>query len=68
MSMRSWARRLFVRPATRPIRKAPFRARLTLEGVTGFDVQHVSGVLEGSRVSYRVELRVWFTLLERMHG
>ena len=24
--------------------------------------------LEGSRTVYRVELRVWFTLLERMHG
>jgi flavin-binding protein dodecin len=44
------------------------RARLTLEGVTGFDVQHISGALEGSRIVYRVELRVWFTLLERMHG
>jgi len=44
------------------------RARLTLEGVTGFDVQHISGVLEGTRTVYRVELRVWFTLLERMHG
>jgi flavin-binding protein dodecin len=44
------------------------RARLTLEGVTGFDVQHISGAVEGSRTTYRVELRVWFTLLERMHG
>jgi flavin-binding protein dodecin len=44
------------------------RARLTLEGVTGFDVQHISGALEGGRTVYRVELRVWFTLLERMHG
>lgn len=44
------------------------RARLTLEGVTGFDVQHISGIVEGAHTSYRVELRVWFTLLERMHG
>jgi flavin-binding protein dodecin len=44
------------------------RARLTLEGVTGFDVRHISGMVEGSRTTYRVELRVWFTLLERMHG
>ena len=44
------------------------RARLTLEGVTGFDVQHISGALEGARTVYLVELRVWFTLLERMHG
>jgi hypothetical protein len=31
-------------------------------------VQHISGALEGARTVYRVELRVWFTLLERMHG
>ncbi len=44
------------------------RARLTLEGITAFDVQHISGTVEGSTTSYRVELRIWFTLLERMHG
>lgn len=44
------------------------RARLTLEGITGFDVQHISGAVEGGRIAYRVQLRVWFTLLERMHG
>jgi flavin-binding protein dodecin len=44
------------------------RASLTLEGVTSFDVVSVSGTLDGARVTYRVRLRVWFTLLERMHG
>ncbi|MCW2719199.1 dodecin family protein [Pseudonocardia sp.] len=44
------------------------RARLSLEGITSFEVQRISGVLDGSGTSYRVELRVWFTLLERMHG
>jgi flavin-binding protein dodecin len=44
------------------------RARLTLEGVSGFDVRQISGTVDGSRTTYRVELRVWFTLLERMHG
>jgi flavin-binding protein dodecin len=44
------------------------RARLTLEGITGFEVQHISGDVEGSAATYRVELRIWFTLLERMHG
>jgi flavin-binding protein dodecin len=43
------------------------RARLSLEGITSFDVQHISGVLDGTETSYRVELRVWFTLLERLH-
>jgi flavin-binding protein dodecin len=44
------------------------RAELTLEGITSFDVVNVSGVMQGSRVVYRVRLRVWFTLLERMHA
>jgi flavin-binding protein dodecin len=48
------------------------RARLSLEGITSFEVQRISGVLDGSAAgggtAYRVELRVWFTLLERMHG
>ena len=44
------------------------RAGLTLEGITSFDVQRVSGVVDGAKVTYQVELRVWFTLLERVHG
>ena len=44
------------------------RAQLTLEGVTSFEVRKVSGVVDGGRPAYSVELRVWFTLLERMHG
>jgi flavin-binding protein dodecin len=44
------------------------RARLSLEGITSFEVQRVSGEVEGPQASFRVELRVWFTLLERMHG
>ena len=44
------------------------RARLTLEGITAFEVNTITGVVEGSAVAYRVELRIWFTLLERMHG
>ena len=44
------------------------RARLTLEGITAFEVRTITGVVEGSATAYRVELRIWFTLLERMHG
>jgi flavin-binding protein dodecin len=50
------------------ISEALDRATLTLEAVTSFDVVSVSGLVEGSRVTYRVRLTVWFTLLERMHG
>src|SRR6185312_4126654 len=44
------------------------RARLTLDGITSFEVADITGVVDGASVEYRVELRVWFTLLERMHG
>jgi flavin-binding protein dodecin len=44
------------------------RARLTLEGITSFEVTDISGTLDGSGTAYRVQLRIWFTLLERMHG
>jgi len=43
------------------------RASLTLEGIISFDVVSVSGVVDDSRVTYRVRLTVWFTLLERVH-
>jgi flavin-binding protein dodecin len=44
------------------------RARMTLEGITGFEVTRISGVVEGAAAEYRVELRVWFDVRERMHG
>jgi flavin-binding protein dodecin len=44
------------------------RARLTLEGITSFEVQRIYGTVDGSAEAYQVELRIWFTLLERMHG
>jgi flavin-binding protein dodecin len=44
------------------------RARLTLEGITAFEVQSIDGTVDGSATAYRVQVRVWFTLLERMHG
>jgi len=43
------------------------RARMSLEGITAFEVQQISGVLDGAGTAYRVELKVWFTLLERLH-
>ena len=44
------------------------RAQMTLDGITSFEMANVTGTLSGGSVEYRVELRVWFTLLERMHG
>jgi len=44
------------------------RARMTLEGIAGFEVTRISGTVEGAGTEYQVELRVWFDLRERMHG
>ena len=44
------------------------RARMTVEGITGFEVTRISGAVDGAAAEYRVELRVWFDLRERMHG
>ena len=44
------------------------RARVSLEGLETFEVQRISGAVEGGSALFRVEIRVWFTLLERMHG
>ncbi len=44
------------------------RARLSLEGITGFEVQRIAGSVADARTTYEVQVRVWFTLLERMHG
>jgi dodecin len=50
------------------VEEALDRAGLTLEGITSFTVQQISGQVEAGRTVFRVELKVWFTLLERMHG
>ena len=50
------------------VAEAVDRAGLTLEGITRFDVRKVSGDVDGARITYQVRVRVWFTLLERMHG
>jgi dodecin len=49
------------------VEEALDRATLTLEGITGFEVRHVNGTVETGGPRYSVEVRVWFTLLERFH-
>ena len=50
------------------VAEAVDRAGLTLEGIRSFEVRAVTGSVDGARITYEVRLRVWFTLLERMHG
>lgn len=44
------------------------RARLSVEGITSCEVKQIVADVDDAAVTYRVEVRVWFTLLERMHG
>ncbi len=50
------------------VEEALDRAELTLSGITSFEIGHIRGRREESGISYEVEVTVWFTLLERMHG
>ena len=50
------------------VEEALDRAGLSLEGITSFTVVGITGRVETSALVYRVELKVWFTLLERIHG
>lgn len=50
------------------VQEALDRAESTLEGITSFQVREIAGSVQDGRVVFRVEIRVWFTLLERLHG
>ncbi|MGH2660400.1 MAG: dodecin family protein [Actinomycetota bacterium] len=50
------------------VAEAVGRANLTLEGISSFEVERVEGTVEGGRLTYRVLVRVSFTLKEQFHG
>ena len=50
------------------VAEAVDRAGMTLEGVTRFEIVSLAGTSEGGRITYEAQVRVWFTLLERVHG
>jgi flavin-binding protein dodecin len=50
------------------VAEAVDRAGLTLDGVTRFEVVALAGTVEDGRLVYEARIRVWFTLLERVHG
>jgi flavin-binding protein dodecin len=50
------------------VAEAVDRAGLTLNGVTRFEVLALSGTVEDGRLTYEARIRVWFVLLERIHG
>jgi flavin-binding protein dodecin len=50
------------------VAEAVDRASMTLNGINRFEIVSLSGYLEGGRLMYEAQVRVWFTLLERVHG
>lgn len=50
------------------VAEAVDRAGMTLDGISRFEVIKLSGAVDGGRVTYQVQVRVWFVLLERVHG
>ena len=49
------------------VSEAIHRARLTLKGITSFEVERIEGLVEGDEITYRVLVRVTFALKERIH-
>jgi flavin-binding protein dodecin len=49
------------------IAEAVDRARLTLRGVTSFEVERVDGLVEEDEIVYRVLVRVSFVIKEQLH-
>ena len=50
------------------VAEAVDRAALTLQGITRFDVVALSGSVGNGRLTFEAHVRVWFALLERVHG
>ena len=49
------------------VSEAVDRARLTLQGLTSFEVERIEGHLEGQDIAYRVLVRVSFVIKEQLH-
>jgi flavin-binding protein dodecin len=49
------------------VAEAVDRAGMTLDGITSFTVEDIAGTVVEGRITYRVGVRVNFTLLERFH-
>jgi flavin-binding protein dodecin len=49
------------------VAEAIHRASLTLQGVNKFEVERIEGVVDDSDLTYRVLVRVSFTIKEQLH-
>ncbi|MFP5352440.1 MAG: dodecin domain-containing protein [Actinomycetota bacterium] len=46
---------------------AVHRASLTLKGLTAFQVERIEGTFEEGEPVYKVLVRIWFVIKEKMH-
>ena len=49
------------------IGSAIHRASLTLKGLTSFQVEKIEGTIEQGEPVYKVLVRIWFVIKEKMH-
>jgi flavin-binding protein dodecin len=49
------------------VKQAIHRASLTIQGLTTFEVRSIQGTVEDGEVAYKVLVRVWFVVKERVH-
>ena len=49
------------------VSQAIHRASLTIQGLTTFDVRSIQGTVQEGGVAYKVLVRVWFVVKERVH-
>ncbi len=49
------------------VSSAIHRASLTLKGLTSFTVERIEGTIENGEPAYKVLVRIWFVIKEKMH-
>lgn len=49
------------------IGSAIHRASLTLKGLTSFQVEKIEGTIEDGQADYKVLVRIWFVIKEKIH-
>jgi flavin-binding protein dodecin len=49
------------------VEEAVSRARLTLQGVSSFEIERIDGFVDEEDISYRVMVRISFVIKEHVH-
>jgi len=49
------------------VEEAVSRAKLTLQGVSSFEIERIDGVVDEEEISFRVLVRVSFVVKEHVH-